>query len=422
MSDVRWEGLTHDEIHARVQQGPGRAASADAEAAWATVETTIRTVDDQLTRAVRQIGVDWQGAAADSVRGGMTVMSNWALDAAGDALLTREGIGAQADAAGHVRTAMPAPRTAEWNEAVGQALAGVGLVPAVADVGALEDRMSEDRVVAVDLMNRYTSDSSTNQQMMNYWTPPPSVVVETVAPGATTGGAEVGARLGVAGAVAGALAAGVAAARGGAGGAAAGTVAGPGASGGASTPVLGPAAGSAGTASTHGPGSPDRPPAPGAVSAPVGTGGAPPGGRVPGGAPVPGGVRPVVPGPPPRPDVDGGRASGPPPVPGSSSRTAGGLPRDGPAGGGPGGPAYGAVPRAPLGVPAGDAVAGAAERGARGGPVSGPGIVPMAGAGVRPADQEHRRPTYLVDDTDAFADDRWFTPPVIGGEPEVVRG
>jgi hypothetical protein len=46
----------------------------------------------------------------------------------------------------------------------------------------------------------------------------------------------------------------------------------------------------------------------------------------------------------------------------------------------------------------------------------------MAGAGVRPADQEHRRPTYLVDDTDAFADDRWFTPPVIGGEPEVVRG
>jgi hypothetical protein len=46
---------------------------------------------------------------------------------------------------------------------------------------------------------------------------------------------------------------------------------------------------------------------------------------------------------------------------------------------------------------------------------TGHGIIPMGGVG-RPADQEHRRPDYLIDDTDAFADDRWFTPPVIGGD------
>ena len=45
MSDVRWEGYSHDEIYARVQHGPGRLASADAEAAWTTVESTIRAVD-----------------------------------------------------------------------------------------------------------------------------------------------------------------------------------------------------------------------------------------------------------------------------------------------------------------------------------------------------------------------------------------
>jgi hypothetical protein len=39
----------------------------------------------------------------------------------------------------------------------------------------------------------------------------------------------------------------------------------------------------------------------------------------------------------------------------------------------------------------------------------------MSGVG-RPADQEHRRPDYLINDTDAFADDRWFAPPVIGGD------
>jgi hypothetical protein len=44
----------------------------------------------------------------------------------------------------------------------------------------------------------------------------------------------------------------------------------------------------------------------------------------------------------------------------------------------------------------------------------------MAGAAARPVEQEHRRPNYLLDDTDAFADDRWFTPPVIGGGDAVT--
>jgi hypothetical protein len=37
----------------------------------------------------------------------------------------------------------------------------------------------------------------------------------------------------------------------------------------------------------------------------------------------------------------------------------------------------------------------------------------MAGGGMSAEDRDHRRPDYLIDDTDAFADDRWFTPAVI---------
>jgi hypothetical protein len=56
----------------------------------------------------------------------------------------------------------------------------------------------------------------------------------------------------------------------------------------------------------------------------------------------------------------------------------------------------------------------------RGAPSSGHGFLPLGGVAARSPDQEHRRPGYLVDDTDAFADDRCFTPPVIGAE-EVAR-
>ena len=37
----------------------------------------------------------------------------------------------------------------------------------------------------------------------------------------------------------------------------------------------------------------------------------------------------------------------------------------------------------------------------------------MTAGGYGAQEREHRRPEYLVDDTDAFADDRWFTPAVI---------
>jgi hypothetical protein len=42
--------------------------------------------------------------------------------------------------------------------------------------------------------------------------------------------------------------------------------------------------------------------------------------------------------------------------------------------------------------------------------------------GTATADGEHRRPDYLIEDAGVFADDRWFTPPVIGGDDPEVHG
>lgn len=435
MSDVRWEGLSHEEIYARVQQGPGRLASSDAEAAWNTVESTIRAVDAQLTRAVKQIGAGWQGRAADAVHGGMTVMSNWALDAAGDATLTKNGIAAQAEQAGHLRSAVPPPRTEEWNRLVNQQVPGVGLMSAMGDLGALEEKMANDHAVAVDMMNRYSSQSSDNQRMMNYWTQPPTVVVQAVPTvsanrtGSSVSAAAVGSRAGSA-----TVPAGSPPGASGAGGRGGDTSSVPEADGAVipNVAVAGAAPSSAdsrsagrgaaaGGGSTTGPagsavapgavpgtrGDPAVTPLPGTV--PIGGGSAGssraparfpgygPERRLPSGGPVVGnGVRSIVPGPPP----PGGEPSGRPPrtsVPGTSSE----------------------MPRA-TGLPA-----EAAERAATGrsSTAAGHGILPMGGAGaVRAVEQEHRRAAYLIDDSDAFADDRWFPPPVISGDMAGFRG
>jgi hypothetical protein len=74
-------------------------------------------------------------------------------------------------------------------------------------------------------------------------------------------------------------------------------------------------------------------------------------------------------------------------------------------------------------APGAERPAAAAEPGARTGAAGrgttagNPGLYPPMTAGpVAGSGQERRRPDYLVDDTDAFADDRWFTSAVIGAD------
>jgi hypothetical protein len=154
-----------------------------------------------------------------------------------------------------------------------------------------------------------------------------------------------------------------------------------------------------------------------------------------------GGVRQVVPGPPDRSAVGDGRTGFRDPplgagrgLPGTGEPPAGsrpiGLPAEGtgrglPTEGGLSGrtlPGEGTPGRGLLaegaptarGVPAEPGTAGGSGRGVA---ATGHGLLPLAGV-ARPTVQEHSRPEYLVDDTDAFADDRWFTPPVIGGDDD----
>jgi hypothetical protein len=79
-----------------------------------------------------------------------------------------------------------------------------------------------------------------------------------------------------------------------------------------------------------------------------------------------------------------------------------------------------AAPEVPGARPAAEPAARAAATGPPaatrpGFPGAAGGLYPPLGAGLGGgrAEQERRRPDYLLDDTDAFGDDRWFTPAVI---------
>ncbi|GAA1283219.1 hypothetical protein GCM10009609_54930 [Pseudonocardia aurantiaca] len=415
MTGIRWEGYSHEEIYRVVHTGPGRAASVAAESSWAEVQALILRIDERITAAMNGSASGWEGGAADAARTALSPLAQWASDAANDAGITARAVTTQAEQAQELRNTIPeppGPDTKAWafldtitNESMGS----------MEDLQAAEQEEANRAARAVDLMNTYTNNSFENRRHMDYWTLPPQVTVETAAPPAPTGvgaGAGGGFAPGDSGPVE-VAAAGAPAAPG------------PGAS-----VVVGPAAdappaGNAGGVPVAAP-PPVAAPGPGA-GATGRAGGTPIGGAglPPATLPAPGtaggarsaippvlppteavtpsrrrgegeaaAVRPVIPGPPPRPA----------PAPGWRDVVASTPERPAPGARAPGEPPVASEPPPRSGVSRGGAA------------LPGPaGLYPPMAAGLAGSaqEQEHRRPDYLIDDTDAFADDRWFPGSVI---------
>ena len=112
VTDIRWEGFSHQEISDAVHRGPGRAVSAPAEQAWAETEALILRIDQRIAAAVAGSAAGWEGAAADATRTAVTPLGRWALDAANDAKITAGAVTAQGEQATQLRTTMPEPLTA----------------------------------------------------------------------------------------------------------------------------------------------------------------------------------------------------------------------------------------------------------------------------------------------------------------------
>ncbi|RZS41356.1 PPE-repeat protein [Herbihabitans rhizosphaerae] len=431
MVDVRWDGVSHEQIHTDINNGQGASASSAHAQAWDGVAKSLERINGDLQAELSRLGAVWEGKAADNTKAGSTPLVQWSETTNGHATNMKTTAEWQGNFIGEARSGVPKPvqvttpepSTGDYMNAYANPFSSktvAGVEQQARDHEAQEKARREAEQKARQAMTSYQSSSDMNVNTMATFETPPQVVVGVPEPqprGGQVGPPGVG-------------------------------VDGPnGSTNTSSAPTLTGAGGSVpGAPGTGGGGTGPGGHVPGAP----GTGG--PGGPGPGGYPGapgttnPGGWSPIRPqntGKPPTTNT--------PPNLGPNSGQEYGMPgpfgpggtsfgddeaarRGGPGSRGVGGPgglggANADGQRAGKGGPGGfGGMGGADDMAHRAGGAGGPGGrgaggmgggMPMGGArGQGEEDEEHETPDYLIGASDVWGDDRKVAPPVIGEKPQ----
>lgn len=190
MSDHRWQGYQHAELYAQIHDGPGPDSSTASVHRWSELTRALGEIDDGLAAAVTAAASGWQGAAADSARGGLRPLGDWAALARQSGEVMRERAEQQAEFIGKARRDMPPPMQVTSEEPGAAVSALTHLFGGQTDYELQEAAQHAAEQRAFDVMRTYEASTQTNVTSLASFSAPPQVVVE--ASGTTSSGGSSG--------------------------------------------------------------------------------------------------------------------------------------------------------------------------------------------------------------------------------------
>jgi hypothetical protein len=185
MSDHRWQGYSHQELFEQINRGPGAEGSTDSVRRWTELTRALGEIDAGLASALASAMGGWQGEAADSARGGLRPLGEWAVEAQQAADTMRQRAEQQAEFVSKARADMPPPVavTAEKPNPAVSLL--THLFGGQTDFEAQEAQQNAAEQRAFEVMRTYESSTTANTTSLASFTAPPQVVVD--APAVATG-------------------------------------------------------------------------------------------------------------------------------------------------------------------------------------------------------------------------------------------
>lgn len=184
-------GISHDKLHEMVNNDidPGTVDAAGA--AWNEVGVALRGIGDRLTTASAATEQAWSGSAAEGARGFNSGVAGWSETTAQGALLSSNNMATQSNAAGSAKSTVPPPMDySPWDQ-VTDLLSAPDPVSGANTVRAKLAQQQELHRQAADAVAAYDQTLSNSSSTMPAFETPPAFDPSYHDPtGAPAGGSE----------------------------------------------------------------------------------------------------------------------------------------------------------------------------------------------------------------------------------------
>ncbi|MGH3627307.1 MAG: PPE domain-containing protein, partial [Sciscionella sp.] len=195
MTDVRWQGQSHETLYNWINSGPGAKASNPQIEFWDNLKSSLSDISTRLGDSLGSIDASWQGIAAESARSGLTPLQQWADEALASADVMRQSSQIQAEHVSSARAAMPepvpqtTPQPSSWAtqqaataKAAGNPNPAQALAKQAGDAEAQETAASNAAEKANQVLAAYATASNAPAGTLARVVSPPNVVVDVPLP------------------------------------------------------------------------------------------------------------------------------------------------------------------------------------------------------------------------------------------------
>lgn len=170
---ARWQGYSHEQLYDMIHSGPGSGAAGAVADTWSGMSGALSDIQQDINQGVTASGATWVGAAADSARGALGPLGEWAQQASTAADVMRVSVELQGDLLGKARADMPVPVAVPQQSQIGQ------LVTSQVDYEVTEMASQVAAQRAFQVMAQYEAGTTDNMSSLGDFGEPPKLVVDT---------------------------------------------------------------------------------------------------------------------------------------------------------------------------------------------------------------------------------------------------
>lgn len=184
IGEPNFAAQSHRELYDRIQ-GSGGGYSQAVDDAWNNFRAVMGNAKAEVESAIRDAGAVWEGAAGESMGGGIAPLVQWVEGARVAGVETHGAAQAQQSYYSGTRTAVPEPvavSSTANDDYLGVPAKMTHLVGGQTDQDVEEARANEAKREAVRVMDNYRRDASSAVAEIGTFAPPPMTTVEVADP------------------------------------------------------------------------------------------------------------------------------------------------------------------------------------------------------------------------------------------------